>query len=294
MKILKLILIPIIFLVLLLIGLVLHNNMGFSEVTPQEIDLSFDKSIEWLESNKEKILDTHYAILWWMLIQAYEETNDKRLKKIIDEYRDLTFDRYINSPSRYLMYGTKSNIHDLKSAIDGVPDYNVFFNYGFSCDSRLAEEKIVRAQFKTGFCLHEHPFVPACLTHQIFGLIFIKENNCSDESMINQKIDSLIKIVNYQSIFDFRVVDVYLQRVLIHLITDNKDLINKRWIFRILKNQYPDGGWGAIQPLFHIGSEKYMGFSNRIISLGKRDSNFHATAQAIYILALLKNNIIFE
>jgi hypothetical protein len=63
--------------------------------------------------------------------------------------------------------------------------------------------------------------------------------------------------------------------------------INPRWVKRILLAQHADGGWGDFQPLIPVGGGEYFGFHAKGAGIRKPESSFHATAQGIWLMAML-------
>jgi len=118
------------------------------------------------------------------------------------------------------------------------------------------------------------------------------EKNCNLLADINEVVKSLQGDIKWQLTFDIRVVDVYLQRVLMLLITGAEKDIKPVWIHQLIDHQLDDGGWSNFVELLPLPGEKSLGFSPKILSIGNAKSDFHATAQGVLILSsLLKNKI---
>ena len=272
---------------LLLLALAIaHNNFGEAEYTQKELTIAFNQSINWLQQNNRVIQNDHNSMLWWMLIQAADKQNNATLNTIIAQYKADNVARYQNSPWSYLITG-QSDAHISIYSLGNMPDYNMQFVYAFSCSRSLAYEDIIKIQNQTDFCWRHHPVSPACTTHQMMGFRFMQRTGCEDPQIVTERIHTLSNYIKQQSTYDFRVVDVYLQRVLMQLDSDNKNKINPRWVKRILLAQHADGGWGDFQPLIPLGDGKYFGFHAKGVEVRKPESTFHATAQGIWILAML-------
>lgn len=263
-----------------------HNNVGKTDYTREELNTAFNQSINWLQQNNPVIQNDHNSMLWWMLIQAANQQNNATLNNIIAQYKANNVARYQNSPWTYLITG-ESNPHISAYTLGNMPDYNLHFVYGFSCSRSLAYEDIIKIQNQTGFCWRHHPISPACTTHQMMGFRFMQRTGCEDPAVVADSIETLSNYIQQQSTYDFRVVDVYLQRVLMQLDSGNTDKINPRWVKRILHAQNADGGWGDFQPLIPVGNGKYFGFTSKGVGIREPVSTFHATAQGIWILAML-------
>ena len=170
---------------------------------------------------------------------------------------------------------------------NSLPDYYYHYIYGFSCSKLLADEDVVKIQNQSDFCRQYHLITPACTTHQMFGFRFRQRTGCDDQQIVSDKIRILSDSIKNQSKYDFRVVDVYIQRVLTLYDSGNGNKVNPRWIKRIMQAQNTDGGWSDFQPLISLGGEKYIGFTNKGIGIRSRESSFHTTAQGIWLLAML-------
>jgi hypothetical protein len=79
-------------------------------------------------------------------------------------------------------------------------------------------------------------------THQLFALYLYRNHNgaTSDLDRLIRRIS--VRIASEASI-DFRVTDLYLQRIAFLLAAGQTDLVKRRWVERALAAQQPDGGW---------------------------------------------------
>jgi hypothetical protein len=67
----------------------------------------------------------------------------------------------------------------------------------------------------------------------------------------------------------------------------NFDAIKPIWIQRIIEAQNPDGGWNDLQPVLTLSDTKLIGWSSTLPRYASTKSEFHATAQGIWLMALL-------
>jgi hypothetical protein len=267
---------------------ILHNNIGDSDYSQVELNNAFNQSVNWLQQNNLTIQNEDNSMLWWMLIQAASIQHNETLDAIIAQYKTKNAARYENSAWSYLITG-QSNPNIGIYSLGNPADYNIHFVYGFSCSRSLADEDIVKIQNQTDFCWRHHPVSPACTTHQLMAFRFMQRTGCEDQKFVADSITTLTGYIKQQSTYDFRMVDVYLQRVLMQIDSGHKENINPRWVKRILQNQYADGGWGGFQPLVPVGGGKYFGFHTKGVGIRKLESSFHSTAQGVWLMALLMN-----
>jgi len=268
---------------------VYKNNREISFPDKALMQQQLDKSVKWLVNHEKRILSEVNPMLWWMLHETHKISGDERLAKLLDKYHSQN-KQIKNSVWAPLFDGNKRSYLDAYS-VQNFPYYNQHFIYALNCAADIEKElPIVSQQNAPAFCHQaEYFYRPACITHQLMGINFIFTEQCGFISNIDEVSQSLQNDIVNQLTWDIRVVDVYLQRVLMLLITGAQDSVEAVWIQQVLDHQLDDGGWGNFDPLFSSGG-KSIGFSARGLSLGVEKSSFHATAQGIYILSYLLNS----
>ena len=116
-------------------------------------------------------------------------------------------------------------------------------------------------------------------THQLFALYFYRKSKGSTPELdrLMQKIEERIA---WESAIDFRVTDLYLQRLAFLLAAGRPDLIRPRWVERAFAAQQIDGGW----------PESWHGWSRTPyrFSFGDESPTAHSTAQGMWISYMLK------
>jgi hypothetical protein len=79
-------------------------------------------------------------------------------------------------------------------------------------------------------------------THQLFALYLYRNHNGATPDL-----DRLIRRISVrialEASIDFRVTDLYLQRIAFLLAAGQPDLVKRRWVERALAAQQPNGGW---------------------------------------------------
>jgi hypothetical protein len=284
--------------ILLLIGVVLFvylvgvylNNRDLPRPGAEIIQQRLERSIQWLVNNEADLLQQANPMLWWMLQESENISHDGRISGLLSKYKQ----RYprIRASAWGPLFGEPSRSYLAGYSVNGLPYYNQHFIYALNCAADIAEDiLVVEQQNKANFC-HQPGYIyrPACITHQLMGINFLAIKNCGLLSNIDEVMASLQSDIKWQLTFDIRVVDVYLQRVLMLLITGAEEEVKPVWIQQVIDHQLDDGGWGGFVSLLPVSSERSLGFSPRIVSIGKEKSDFHATAQGVLILnSLLKN-----
>lgn len=283
---------------LLLLGLVIasiffwqvwQNNREIDSVSNENIQHHFERSVSWLNSNYAAVENTDNPILWWMIKQAALTSQNKTLKSIYSTYKKDHLDTQpanLSTPMFDKFY--RPRIPDIR-AFSKLADYQTFFFYALSCDSDLGSEPVIQKQLSAEFCTM-HYLHPRCITHQLMGLRFMQRYQCGYDDIVNSAINELSDIVVAELSWDFRVGDAYIQRVLMLLDTGNREKIKPVWINNILNAQNEDGSWDDLDPLLYLGNGYAFGYTSMLPKVTKPAADFHATAQAVWLLSLLLND----
>ena len=220
-----------------------------------------------------------------MLQESARLSPDPILIGMVNEYKKRLLAKKENKVWERL-FDDQASVPRPLPVISQLPHYNWLFIYALTCDRWLAEDEVIVQQLKSDYCSHQQ-FSPACATHQLMGYLFMDRFGCRDGRFDKTGIPVLQKEIVLQLTWDIRVVDVYIQRVLMLTVTGAGDQIKPVWISRILEAQAEDGGWDDFDPLFPGGGGSYVGFTNKGIAIGRGNSRLHSTGQAIYLLSLL-------
>jgi hypothetical protein len=270
-------------------GLVWNNNRSATAPSQQDVSASWEKSVSWLMNNRETILRDKNPALWWMVGQAAEVSGDSRLQALYEEFRS----DYVakNAGSIWEVFFSPSafwGVNVPHSAYAGMVDYQQYFLFSLTCGKDMAEDPVIVAQHDTKFCPVSHPTSPACITHQLMGFRFQQRTGCDRVAALDEKVAGLQDMIESQLTWDPRVVDVYLQRVLMLIDSGAPDRVRPRWMQRVLEAQLSDGSWSNMQPLVPVGGGRYFGFDARLAGVGPVRANFHATAQGVWLTSLLR------
>ena len=264
-----------------------QNNWSVEPPSTVAISGSLEESIQWLFDNRMTILQDGNPMLWWMVGESAKLTGDARLRGLFEDYESV-LKRYPDNVWHHI-FNPASTIPVRMWQISGLPDYNIYFLYGLTCDEELAKEEVVRRQSEVGFCDEHHPISPACVTHQLMGVRFMQRRKCGNPEEVQRLIEALQKKIVQQLTWDTRVVDVYIQRVLMLTESGARERVKPVWLKNILERQLKDGGWSDFDPIAPVGSFRYLGFTGRGIGIRNLRSGFHATAQGVFLMSLLSN-----
>jgi len=226
------------------------NNKEAAVPTNEEIQLSFEDSIQWLTSNEKKIMNPHSSSLWSMLKQASEISEHPTLKALFQKYKKNYLDRKprnIWTPIFEPDY--KPDIPDIVELFP-IREYQLFLLYGLTCDSTLGREPLIIKQKDADYCPSSLR-APSCATHQLMAVRLLQKRECGEHSLLKS---ALLDKIESQLFWDFRVADAYLQRA--WMLVDSGRKLNPTWLRRILKAQKQDGGWTDFHPLISIGNRE--------------------------------------
>ena len=249
-----------------------QNNRSVPPPSRQEIAASWEKSVAWLVANRQAVLQTDNLILWWMIGESARLTSDSRLQAL---YRDcLAQEDRIDRQSIWRAFFEPVLYWDASYPQRGYArylDYQQYLLFGMTCSKQLADEPLIVAQHNPGFCWRTHPLTPACATHQLMGFRLQQRNGCDRVGHLKEKIHVLQTTVERQLTWDPRVVDVYIQRLLMLVDSGVPARVKPRWLQRFLAAQLADGSWAKSRPLF-----------------SNVQGNLHTTAQGLWLLSLLQ------
>jgi hypothetical protein len=115
-------------------------------------------------------------------------------------------------------------------------------------------------------------------THQLFALLFYRKFN-GETPALNALIRRISERIAQEAALDFRVTDLYLQRITFLLAAGQPDLVQPRWVERALACQEPSGGW------FY----GWYGWQPTPYKFDIEDvESRHATAQGLWLTCMLK------
>ena len=260
------------------------NNKSVTPPDQAQLQATLEKAIVWLDQNRDKILNTQNANLWYMIQQAAEITDDQRLKRLLEDYSQRYLKNRRNAWRPMFYPGTWMPVRF--KDIAHLPDYNQHYIYAILCDSDLGNVPEIAAQNEPAFC-DKHPLRPACATHQLVGIRLLQRSECGDAEQLDDTVQQLQQRIRKLLVIDPRVVDVYMQRVMMLVESGASEMVKPVWIKNLVDAQRADGGWGPFEPLVPLVGGRYFGYGQKIISIERPRSTFHATAQGVLLFSLL-------
>ena len=269
-----------------------ENNQHTDLPSLSEIQGSLDDGINWLVRYEEEILDENNPILWWMLQQSAVLTGDSRLQDLFTKYKA----RYLKHSQGNLwrpLFVDNTWVPVRYEDISSLPYYNKHFVYAMTCDDELGQHPDISAQNNPDYC-NTHPLRPACVTHQLMGLRIMQRKGCGDQHKLADTVKLLQARIKRQLTYDPRVVDVYLQRVLMLIESGAIEHVKPVWLRRVLGAQSDDGGWDGFEVLLSFPGGYSFGFSEHGVGFIKPRDSFHTTIQGVYIMSLYSTQLILR
>lgn len=115
-------------------------------------------------------------------------------------------------------------------------------------------------------------------THQLYSLLILR-NYQGATPELNRLIRHIAERIAGEAALDFRVTDLYLQRISFLLAAGHPDLVQPRWVERALAGQDASGGW-----FYHW---YYWAPAPYRLNWAE-EPDMHATAQGMWLAYLLK------
>jgi len=267
-------------------GAVWWNNRAVAAPDPLKVGASLERGIAWLDGHGDQILRDGNSMLWWMVREAARRTDDSRLAQLFARYEAQYLDHGGNLWTHLFDEGSTEPIRYME--VEQLPYYNQYFLYALTCDKLLGAEELIQRQNQADFCDHgRYRLMPACVTHQLMGLRFLQRRQCGDQEAVAVAVAALQDKIVHQLTWDVRVVDVYIQRVLMLVDSGAADRVKPIWLRRVLDAQLSDGGWSGTRPIVRLGLSAPLCFTQGGIAFRVPQSNFHATAQGVLLTSLL-------
>jgi hypothetical protein len=252
-----------------LVWAILNNNVSLFPPSRQKmksyVEQALGRGTEWVVSEYGREESRNPALL--RMIQDMEGlSGDSRLSAIVDNFR-----RRFPGPNLLNPHGTAVPVDP--GAFQCLQDYQRWTQHAIAPTVYVLSDEDRAAMFSPD----EHHW--GSLTHQLFALLVYRQLN-GTSTKLDGLINRLCERVAAEEVWDFRVTDLYLQRIAFVLWAGRPDLIKRRWIERVIANQDETGPWAA----------SWYGLGPGLLEfhLKKGSASCHATAQGLWILYMLK------
>jgi len=263
------------------LGLIISNNSGPTRSqTDFDRDLSraMESSHDWIlckdpaeateHRSRTRDLISNFALLL-MVTDSARLSGDKDLQNIVDSavrtYPNTSWMRMVAPKAPFI----PPSPGEFRDALD----YQRWFFWA------MAPDQIQLAPNERSDLDSPDRMGRGRLTHQLLTWVLYRNLHGSTPEL-EARIRHLAERVAGEASLDFRITDMYLQRVAFILYAGHPDLIRARWVDRLLDGQQSDGGWtwawfGWGPPFFQLRFPEEL-------------SSVHPTAQGLWITYMLK------
>ena len=271
--------------VLLPILAFLHNNRSWQTTSRADFEQRLESarvaSRDWAlgrdyplpEVLKARFYEFGNGILLHMLVEAAEMAGENDLKPLVRAY--VKADPGGNGWGRLADPSVRFEMPKLEE-LARLEEYQRWFLHALGGDQfPFSPDEQARLLLKDAYRRGR-------LTHQVIALYlygrYYPHGPAADEA--RALMPRLAERIAQEAALDFRVTDLYLQRIVCLLLAGRADLVKPRWIERVLAAQQEDGGW----------KYRWFGWDSRIFrfSLRPQRTHAHATAQGLWLVSLLK------
>jgi hypothetical protein len=267
-----------------------RNNTEAVPPTAAEVHASFDAATAWIMQRRSQVLSENNAMLWLFVRQASRLAANEPLAALATRFENEsargTVNQFLFEPA------IDARTRDLPIQLDDSwAAYQRLFIYGSTCNTGLSFDPQVQSELSPEACASRRGWLhdPWCRTHQLMGLRFVQRNHCEPDEQVARTIAATQAGILAELSWDFRVEDAYLQKVWTLIESGRRDAIKPVWIRRILAAQRADGGWSGQDEILRLPGDRALfwtgGSYPRIGPVPQSD--FHATAQGLYLMALL-------
>jgi hypothetical protein len=263
------------------------GNRPVPPTEPRQLRIALGRALDWLQHNRASVPPDANPVLLWMLATADELLGgDPRLQTLVSEYKTQHMLPGLPAYRWYRLFDRRAVVTVADSGTAMLPPYHLHQFYGLTCDPLLSELDVVRAQNEADYCPSVWVGAPHCRSHQLMGLLWGLQQRCNGvtRSTAIQVRDALWR----EEMLEFRVDDAYIQRAVLLVSAPSRLFpLSPIWVNRIIKRQLSNGGWDEYDPLIPLTSGRYLMVGQRGAIARQPVASFHATAQAILLLAFL-------
>lgn len=249
-------------------GAVLNNNFSVGRTPKREfverLERAIDLSREWLlVTGKE---DNEYLL--YMLRDAIRISHDEKLEQTYTAVKR-------RRPGPWLRLVDP----ELPFVNPGAEERKKLSPYHLWTLHAISHRSFGLSESETAEMLSPDRARLGRATHQVLALVLLKEYTGAD-AKVDGVIDAVCRRIATEAAIDFRVTDLYLQRIAFLLAAGHPELVKPRWVERMLAAQETDGGW-------YWG---WYGWQVTPYAFSLEDkTDGHPTIQAMWAMYLLKS-----
>ncbi|MEE8458343.1 MAG: hypothetical protein V3S08_00635 [Phycisphaerales bacterium] len=256
-------------------GLYGFNNVALmsGDQFDRRLDDAIKRATGWIRTNQGEIASTKNVAMYMLLQDCHEIHPEPLLAELVDQYLagSITPDCW----RRVLDRGHPVDRAALNRTIADEMMDNRWMLYAIAPEKGRLDAEDLEGLFDPDRWSGRH------LTHQLMALVRLREDGAASPQC-EQTIEKLCTRIAAQLRLDIAVVDLYIQKIAVVLDAGHAELIDRRWVERVIENQSRDGGWND------RWCRVFTSFRRPALDLADPPSNQHATIQALWLLYQVK------
>ncbi|MEY4428049.1 MAG: hypothetical protein RLZZ182_738 [Pseudomonadota bacterium] len=292
--------------------IVLVSAMGFGvwvwrasapqDMAPLEArQAAWRQAMVWVKTHEDALLRDPNSALWWMLRHAAEAAADAELQALVARHLEWQYPPLDGgySPWRRLIDGRSPVAPEVLTRVAMTPmaPYQRDFLQAASCqmvpaaDAHVSGDFLVRNLCRPNLW-HTLTQDKVCATHQLMTLQVHRQSGCAGGLPATALRAELLADVQSQIMWLPVFEDAYIQRVLMLYWQRGGAATRPVWFNRVLMAQRADGGWAGERWVLELPLALQPSSVRNALwaRLGRQvrpvESDFHATAQAMLLVAL--------
>lgn len=235
----------------------------------RRLDAAIAEATEWVRTHEDQITANHNLALFMMLQDCHALQPEPLFPELVQ--RVLTEQDVPDGWRKLLRPGREMDQQRLNTRLPLEPRDNRWMLYA------IAPHLVVLTDEDLAGLYDPDRWTGRPLTHQLLALTQLRHSGAASERS-EALIDRLCRRITGQLRWDLAVVDLYIQKVAFVLWAGHADMVNRRWVERVIDNQAADGGWNDRWcRVFRSRRRPALDFADP-------PSDDHATIQALWLL----------
>ena len=256
-------------------GMYGFNNVALmsGDQFDRRLDDAIDQATGWIRAHRWEIASSKNVAMFMFMKDCHEIHPDPLLATLVDGYLAgrITPDCW----RRVLDRDHPVDRTGLNRSIRAETIDNRWMLYAVAPDRAELDAEDLEGLFDAGRWKGRQ------LTHQVLALVRLQAGG-EASARCEETIARLCARIAGQLRLDIAVVDIYIQKIAVVLDAGHGEMIDQRWVERVIDNQAPDGGWND------RWCRVFTSFRRPALDLADPPSNQHATIQALWLLYQVK------
>lgn len=235
----------------------------------RRLDVAIAEATEWVRANQDQITANHNLALFMMLQDCHALKPEPSFPELVE--RVLTEQEIPGGWRKLLRPEHDINQRQFNARLPFEPLDNRWMLYAIAPRLATPTDEDMAGLYDPDRWSGRR------LTHQLLALTQLRHSDAASQRS-DALIDRLCGRITGQLRWDLAVVDLYIQKISFVLWAGHAEMVNRRWVERVIVNQAADGGW----------NDRWCRVfrSRRMPAFDRADppSDEHATIQALWLL----------